>query len=440
MKSSRDISSYFILGLAAALWVAPAKALAAAGAEATDASKTVVVVSSDNPKISGQLFHPKICPNLVNYIAFVRQIRDNRQIWLFDSKNKELVQISPRGGASKIEDVNIDEDTDQSIFKGYEDELEWCPVLHGGIQYYAYVSAGGVNNHDIYIGSIGSKTQTRLTFDPEVDGQPHWSPDGKSIVFVSARTGDGDLYFVEDITKYLGKTPSKETKNAFTRITDTPGEEMFPAFSPDGRFLAYTTRTSGNKKRGLYTIALMDFKDEHKVKIFNNKIANNKSHPSWSFDGHFVAYQISNDLNDRVVDIGVMQLKIDPAGHLVEVADLHGKTPKIAENVYPSSYCGPTWLPGSRALVYAKREATRLNPLEVVNLEKWLYDQNYQRATITTQSNIHRDVDCLPNHPIIVFAGQSGLEFQIFASVLIGADLRLGAEKADLAKYDLFKN
>jgi hypothetical protein len=90
--------------------------------------------------------------------------------------------------------------------------------------------------------------------------------------------------------------------------------------------------------------------------------------------------------------------------------------------------------------VYAKRESNRLNPLEVVNLEKWLYDQNYTRATITTQSSIHRDVDCLPNNPIIVFAGQSGLDFQIFASVLIGSDLRLGAEKVDLAKYDLFKN
>jgi len=183
----------------------------------------------------------------------------------------------------------------------------------------------------------------------------------------------------------------------------------------------------------------MDFKDDHKIKIFNNQITNNKSHPSWSFDGHFVAYQISNDLNDRVVDIGVMQLKVDPQGHLVEVADLHGKTPKIAENVYPSSYSGPTWLPGSRAIVYAKRESNRLNPLEVVNLEKWLYDQNYVRATITTESNIHRDVDCLPNTPIIVFAGQSGLDFQIFASALIGSDLRLGSEKLDVTKYDLFK-
>jgi hypothetical protein len=141
-----------------------------------------------------------------------------------------------------------------------------------------------------------------------------------------------------------------------------------------------------------------------------------------------------------VVDIGVMQLKVDPQGHLVEVADLHGKTPKIAENVYPSSYGGPTWLPGSRALVYAKRESNRLNPLEVVNLEKWLYDQTYVRATLTTQSAIHRDVNCLPNHPIIVFAGESGVEFQIFASALIGADLRVGAQKVELSKYDLFRD
>ena len=421
------------LGLLSAQWIE-------AQTDATDASKTVILVSSDNPKVTGQLFHPKICPNLINYVAFVRQIRDNRQIWLYDSKTKELSQITPRKAEDKIEDIGSEEEADMNLFKGYEDELEWCPVLHGGEQYFAYVSAGGVNNHDIYIGALKSKMHTRITFDPEVDGTPRWSPDGNSLVFVSARTGEGDLYMVKDITKYFGQETRRETRNAFVRLTTNPAEEMFPSFSPDGRFLAFTTRATSGKRKGLYTIALMDFKDSRKIKTFNNQIANNKSHPSWSFDGHFVAYQISNDLNDRVVDIGVMQLKIDPQEHLVELADLHGNSPKIAENVYPSSYTGPTWLPGSRALVYAKREATRLNPLEVVNLEKWLYDQNYTRATITTQSNIHRDVDCLPDHPIIVFAGQTGLDFQIFASVLIGSDLRLGAKKVDLNDYDIFKN
>ncbi len=409
-----------------------------ASAEATDATKTVVVVSSADPKISGQLFHPKICPGFINYVSFVRQVRDNRQLWLFDTKKKELQQITPVKKKEKIEDLDMEDD--QWLFKGYEDELEWCPVLHNGVQYYAYVSAGGVNNHDIYLGAVGSDVHTRLTFDPEVDASPKWSPDGKSLIWVSARTGDGDLYMVEDITQFFGGKLRKEPKKEFVRLTTSPGEEMFPAFSPNGRFLAFTARTSGNRKRGQYTIALMDFKDKKKILIFNNQITNNKSHPSWSFDGHFVAYQISNDLKDRVVDIGVMQLKIGPQGHLVEVADLYGNTPKIAENVFPSSYSGPTWLPGSRALVYAKREAARMNPLEVVNLEKWLYDQSYTRATITTESSIHRDVDALPNHPIILFAGQQGVEFQIFASVLIGADVRVGAKKVNYEQYDIFRN
>ena len=408
--------------------------------EKTDATKTVTVVSSDNPKISGQLFHPKICPNKVNHVAFVRQIRDNRQLWLLNSESGEMVQIKPYESSKNIEDIALEDEEGGNIFKGYEDQLEWNPVLHKGKQYFAYVSAGGVNNHDIYIGAIGEKTHTRITFDPEVDGSPKWSPDGKSLAFVSARTANGDLYIIKDITKYFGKKNKKEKKSDFVRLTKNPGEEMLPAFSPTGRYLAFTMRTTGKKKRGLYTIALLDFQNNNKILIFNNRIQNNKSHPSWSFDGHFVAYQISNDLKDRVVDIGVMQLKTDPRGHLVEVADLHGNTPKIAENVFPSSYSGPTWLPGSRALVYAKRESHRMNPLEIVNLERWLYDRNYKRSTITTSSSIHRDVDCLPNHPIIVFAGQANVNYQIFASVLIGSDVRLGGTKVNPSDYAIFTN
>ncbi len=408
--------------------------------ESVKSSKTVTVVSSDNPKLTGQLFHPVMCPTQVNIVAFVRQVRDNRQLWLYDAKTKALSQITPLKKTSNVEDINLKEDSDESLFKGYEDQLEWCPVVHKGKQYFAYVSSGGANNHDIYLGSIGSDVQTRITFDPEVDGSPRWSPDGKSLAFVSARTGNGDLYYIEDVTEFFDKIIKKESSKSLIRLTTNFGEEMLPAWSPSGRYLAYTTRTAGKRKQGLYTIALMDFQDNRKILVFNNRISNNKSHPSWSFDGHFVAYQISNDLKDRVVDIGVMQLKIDPKGHLVEVADLHGNTPKIAENVFPSSYRGPTWLPGSRALVYAKRESTRLNPLEIVNLERWLYDRNYTRSTIPTVSSIHRDVDCLPNHPIILFAGQSGVDYQIFASALIGDEVRLGGKKVDLQEYDLFKN
>ena len=323
------------------------------------------------------------------------------------------------------------------FFKPTPIKLLWCPVLHDGKQYITYVSAGTGNNLDIYLHEIGSEIHTRLTSDPEVDETPIWSPDGKKVVFVSARTGNGDLYIIEDITPFLGKKNKKENKSAIKRLTKNVSEDMLPAFSPNGRYIAYTVRTKGKRKRGPYTIALMDFNNKGRVKLFNNRIVNSKSHPSWSFDGHFVAYQISNDLKDRTVDIGVLQLKVDPMGRLIELTDLVGNTPKIAENVYPNTYSGPTWLPGSRALVYAKRESSRLNPLEVVNLEQWLYNQNYVRTIIDTKSNIHRDVSCLPNHPIIVFAGQTGLNFNIFGSLLSGSDIKTKSKaKTD---YALFK-
>lgn len=356
----------------------------------------------------------------------------------FTTPAPKLVQVTPQKSEDDFGGEGGDVEGDASL-KGYEDELDWCPVLHGGKQYFAFVSAGGVNNHDIYLGCVGSETYTRLTFDPEVDDAPHWSPDGKGLVFVSARTGNGDLYFIPDALSFFGKELKREPRDAFERLTRSPGEEMFPAFSPDGRFLAFTMRTSGSPKRGLFTIALMDFKENRRIMAFNNQVVNNKSQPSWSPDGHFLAYQISDDLDARTVDIGVMQLKMDSLGHLVEVADLQGSPLRIAENIYPSSYGGPAWLAGSRALIYPKRESSRFNPLEAVNLEKWLYGAGDERVSLNTVSSIHRDVDCLPNDPIVVYAGESGENFQIFASIVAGEDVPLGGRSVNPDDYDLFR-
>jgi dipeptidyl aminopeptidase/acylaminoacyl peptidase len=424
-------------GVTATFWLTAFSGMAVAQS-ALEIRKTVVVVSSDNPRLSGQLFHPKICPNRVYDVAFVRQVRDNRQLWLYDARTRKLLQITPQKSGGGSEAGDGDESEDEG-FKGYEDELDWCPVLHGGKQYFAFVSAGGVNNHDIYLGCVGSDTYTRLTFDPEVDDAPHWSPDGKGLVFVSARTGNGDLYFIPDALSFFGKELKREPRDAFQRLTHSPGEEMLPVFSPDGRFLAYTMRTGGNRKQGLFTIALMDFKENRRIMAFNNQTVTSKSHPSWSYDGHFLAYQISDDLSDRTVDIGVMQIKMDSLGHLVEVADLHGEGSKIAQNVYPSSYEGPAWLEGSRALLYPKRESNRFNPLEAVNLEKWLYGSGDERTFLNTTSSIHRDVDCLPHDPIVVFAAESGESFQIFASLLGGEDIPEEARDVNPDTYDLFR-
>ncbi|MBF0430390.1 MAG: PD40 domain-containing protein [Fibrobacteria bacterium] len=405
--------------------------------EPTRAVKIKALVSSEDSRLSGQLFHPKLCPNNVNFLSFVRQEKDNRQLWFYDLLAKELRQISPIEQKESIEDFG---ESDESIlFQNYTDQLTWCPVMHGGKQYVAYVCAGKGNNMDIYIHAIGSDIHTRITSHQEVDASPTWSPDGKKLAFVSARTGNGDIYMLQDVTQFFGKKITREPRSKFIRLTKNKNEDMLPSFSPDGQFLAYTTRTKGRRKRGPYTIALINFNDNYKIQIFNNRIVNSKSHPSWSFDGHFVAYQISNDLKDQIIDIGVLQLKKDPKGRLIELTDLVGTVPKIAENIFPNGYDGPSWLPGSRGLIYAKRESKRLNPLEIVNLEQWLYNQKYKRNVIRTKSSIHRDVSCLADHPIVVFAGQTGLTYKIFAAFLKGSDIILKDKQVDVQKYEIFQ-
>ena len=50
------------------------------------------------------------------------------------------------------------------------------------------------SSEDIWIVDVRRNTTTRLTFDPAHDDSPVWSPDGKSIIFSSNRTGQQKLY------------------------------------------------------------------------------------------------------------------------------------------------------------------------------------------------------------------------------------------------------
>jgi Tol biopolymer transport system component len=65
----------------------------------------------------------------------------------------------------------------------------------------------------------------RLVADSASLGE--WSPDGKAIVFVSARGGQWDLYVV------------RADGSGVRRLTNTPSHEDSPTWSPDGASIAY---------------------------------------------------------------------------------------------------------------------------------------------------------------------------------------------------------
>ena len=69
----------------------------------------------------------------------------------------------------------------------------------------------------------------QLTHEPGYDAECSYSPDGGTILFVSDRDGDPDIYRMD-----------ADGSNV-RQLTNQPGYDGGPFFSPDGRFIAYRT-------------------------------------------------------------------------------------------------------------------------------------------------------------------------------------------------------
>jgi dipeptidyl aminopeptidase/acylaminoacyl peptidase len=95
-------------------------------------------------------------------------------------------------------------------------------------------------NH-LYVLNVASKALTQITSGDFDDENPAWSPDGKQIAFNSNRAmPDPDR--VPDSNIWVVAADNTDRGAHLTQVTTNPGEDESPAWSPDGKWIAYITQ------------------------------------------------------------------------------------------------------------------------------------------------------------------------------------------------------
>lgn len=129
------------------------------------------------------------------------------------------------------------------------------------------------NTPDIYlIDANGENLEEILDEPPMVDYGPRWSPNGDLIMFVSFRSGQGELYVM------------KPDGSNIIQLTQSDAPVIDGAWSPDGSRIAYTS--GQGSKTDIYVVDADGA--SNKVRLTDDNFADNS--PSWSPDGKRIVF------------------------------------------------------------------------------------------------------------------------------------------------------
>jgi eukaryotic-like serine/threonine-protein kinase len=129
---------------------------------------------------------------------------------------------------------------------------------------------------DIWLLDLSRGSKSRLTFDPKSDGAPVWSPDGSRIVFYSNRAGDGHANIF---------VTSASTAGDDQLLLSSDSDDIPTNWSRDGQNILFMR--FGKAHAGVW---LLPLSGDHQPKPILQSAVFDQGGASFSPDGRFIAY------------------------------------------------------------------------------------------------------------------------------------------------------
>ncbi|MDI6795613.1 MAG: DPP IV N-terminal domain-containing protein [Desulfatibacillaceae bacterium] len=175
-------------------------------------------------------------------------------------------------------------------------------------------------NKDIYIKEVNSKAMTQKTFHPGQEIQPAFSPDGTKLAFAANWHGNWDIFVI-----------NVEEGKATRQITFSDENEISPSWSKDGKKIAFSRFSRSGWRWEIWTF---DFE----TGAFTNLVPG--LYPTFAPTDNILAFQRPNEASKEKY-YGIWT--ITESG--------------IRETMILSSedegYINPTWSPDGAKLVFA---------------------------------------------------------------------------------------